>query len=182
VTTTPARRLEQISSMTWRNTGSSNTVHHVRPGIGSDRATRTFTCCSPKVSTSALTPLQRQNSNLAKYLVGLFVLDSCQLFPALAIPPIPVPRAASANAQTFSIRESAHLFRLLQELHYRSRGRDGKCLITDPQTQTYSRLKVAHIFPRVHDVEASRLYLSHTHNTVTADSQGLPEQDHPHGR
>ncbi|KAF8801649.1 hypothetical protein BYT27DRAFT_7114300 [Phlegmacium glaucopus] len=39
--------------------------------------------------------------------------------------------------------------------HYRSRGRarDGKCLITGMQTQTYSRLKVAHIFPRTHDAE-----------------------------
>lgn len=39
--------------------------------------------------------------------------------------------------------------------HYRDRGRarDGKCLITGLQTQTYSRLKVAHIFPRAHDNE-----------------------------
>jgi hypothetical protein len=96
--------------------------------------------------------------------VGLFVLDSCQLSPALAIPPIPVPLPASANAQTFFRGEPAHFFRLLQELHYSTRGRirDGKCLITGMQTQTYSRLKVAHIFPRVHDVEVSRLYLSHT--------------------
>ncbi|KAH9032547.1 hypothetical protein EDB84DRAFT_1561942 [Lactarius hengduanensis] len=38
---------------------------------------------------------------------------------------------------------------------YRARGRarDGKCLITGLQTQTYSRLKVAHIFPRAHDAE-----------------------------
>lgn len=39
--------------------------------------------------------------------------------------------------------------------YYRTRGRarDGKCVITNLQTQTYSRLKVAHIFPRAHDVE-----------------------------
>ncbi|KAI9447196.1 hypothetical protein BJY52DRAFT_1312844 [Lactarius psammicola] len=39
--------------------------------------------------------------------------------------------------------------------HYRTRGRarDGKCLITGLQTQTYSRLKVAHIFPRAHEAE-----------------------------
>ncbi|KAI6123120.1 hypothetical protein EDD17DRAFT_1758995 [Pisolithus thermaeus] len=35
----------------------------------------------------------------------------------------------------------------------RGRIRDGKCLITGLQTQTYSRLKVAHIFPQVHDTE-----------------------------
>lgn len=35
----------------------------------------------------------------------------------------------------------------------RTRVRDGKCLITGLQTQTYSRLKVAHIFPRAHDTE-----------------------------
>ena len=46
---------------------------------------------------------------------------------------------------------------LLQGPHYRTRGRirDGKCLITGMQTQTYSRLKVAHIFPRTHDVEVT---------------------------
>ncbi|KAF8659811.1 hypothetical protein AX16_001696 [Volvariella volvacea WC 439] len=43
----------------------------------------------------------------------------------------------------------------VRESHYRTRtrNRDGKCLITGQQTQTYSRLKVAHIFPRAHDVE-----------------------------
>ncbi|KIJ51942.1 hypothetical protein M422DRAFT_243514 [Sphaerobolus stellatus SS14] len=42
-----------------------------------------------------------------------------------------------------------------RESHYRPRARtrDGKCLITGLQTQTYSRLKVAHIFPRAHDAE-----------------------------
>ncbi|KAF8515705.1 hypothetical protein BU17DRAFT_51453 [Hysterangium stoloniferum] len=42
-----------------------------------------------------------------------------------------------------------------QDVNYRIRGRvrDGKCLITGLQTQTYSRLKVAHIFPRAHDAE-----------------------------
>ena len=96
---------------------------------------------------------------------GLFVLDSCQLPPTLAIPPILVPLPASANVQTFFNEELARLFRLLQETHYRTcgRGRDGKCLITGMQTQTYSRLKVAHIFPRVHDVEVSHLYLSYTY-------------------
>ncbi|KAF8963428.1 hypothetical protein BDZ97DRAFT_1820866 [Flammula alnicola] len=75
--------------------------------------------------------------------------------PALAIPPIPIPLLASAKVQTFFNGELAHFFRLLQEPHYCTRGRtrDGKCLITGMQTQTYSRLKVAHIFPRVHDVE-----------------------------
>ncbi|KAH9051295.1 hypothetical protein EDB83DRAFT_1301064 [Lactarius deliciosus] len=37
--------------------------------------------------------------------------------------------------------------------HARGRARDGKCLITGLQTQTYSRLKVVHIFPRAHDAE-----------------------------
>ena len=59
---------------------------------------------------------------------------------------------------------SAHFFRLLQESHYHTRGRarDGKCLITGMQTQTYSRLGVAHIFPRAHEVEVSHLRLSIT--------------------
>lgn len=58
-----------------------------------------------------------------------------------------------------------YFFRLLQDPHYRTRGRtrDGKCLITGMQTQTYSRLKVAHIFPRAHDVEVSDLCLSHAY-------------------
>ena len=56
-------------------------------------------------------------------------------------------------------------FGFLQEPHYRTRGRirDGKCLITGMRTQTYSRLKVAHIFPRAHDVEVSHMCLSHTY-------------------
>jgi hypothetical protein len=56
-------------------------------------------------------------------------------------------------------------FRLFQEPHFRTRGRirNGKCLITGMNTQTYSRLKVAHIFSRAHDVEVSHLYLSHTY-------------------
>ncbi|KAL6299828.1 hypothetical protein BKA93DRAFT_804629 [Sparassis latifolia] len=39
--------------------------------------------------------------------------------------------------------------------HYRlrSRARDGKCLITGLETNTYSRLKAAHIFPRAHLTE-----------------------------
>ena len=50
----------------------------------------------------------------------------------------------------------------LQEHHYRSRARerDGKCLITGMQTQTYSRLKVAHIFPRAHATEVWALFFS----------------------
>jgi hypothetical protein len=94
------------------------------------------------------------------------VLDSCQLTPVLAIPPIIIPLTLSANVQTFFLNEElAHFFRLLQEPHYHTRGRirDGKCLITGMQTQTYSRLKVTHIFPRTHDVEVSHLYLSHTY-------------------
>jgi len=35
----------------------------------------------------------------------------------------------------------------------RGHARDGKCLITGLQTQTFSRLKVAHIFPRRNDAE-----------------------------
>jgi hypothetical protein len=95
--------------------------------------------------------------------VGLFVLDSCQLSPALAILPIQMPLPTSANVRTSFNGELAHFFRLLQEPHYRTRGRirDGKCLITG--MQTYSRLKVAHIFSRTHDVEVSHLYLSHTY-------------------
>ncbi|KAI9456444.1 hypothetical protein HD554DRAFT_2237632 [Boletus coccyginus] len=58
------------------------------------------------------------------------------LVPTLPRPLIPIPLLAL-------------------EPHYRARGRirDGKCLIMGMQTQTYSRLKVAHIFPRAHDVE-----------------------------
>ncbi|KAI0299883.1 hypothetical protein BC826DRAFT_993921 [Russula brevipes] len=43
--------------------------------------------------------------------------------------------------------------------HYRLRAcvRDGKCLITGLQTQTYSRLQVAHIFPREHEAEIDSL-------------------------
>jgi hypothetical protein len=70
----------------------------------------------------------------------------------------------SGNVQTFNGEELAHFLRLLQEPNYRARGRirDGKCLITGLKTQTYSRLKVVHIFPRAHNVEVSCLYSSHT--------------------
>jgi len=39
--------------------------------------------------------------------------------------------------------------------HYRQRthDRDGRCLITGQQSRTWRRLKAAHIYPRVHDVE-----------------------------
>ncbi|KAH9979474.1 hypothetical protein BGW80DRAFT_1278393 [Lactifluus volemus] len=42
-----------------------------------------------------------------------------------------------------------------QEAHYqlRSYARDQRCLITGLQADTYSRLKVAHIFPQGHDAE-----------------------------
>ncbi|KAF9237065.1 hypothetical protein BU15DRAFT_63448 [Melanogaster broomeanus] len=43
----------------------------------------------------------------------------------------------------------------LAEPPYRNRAlsRDGRCLFTGLQTETYSRLKVAHIFSRAHDAE-----------------------------
>jgi len=49
----------------------------------------------------------------------------------------------------------------LQQLYYpiRCQTRDGKCLITGLLSQTYSRLNVAHIFPRAHDAEVSNLFL-----------------------
>ncbi|KAF9784925.1 hypothetical protein BJ322DRAFT_1060327 [Thelephora terrestris] len=52
-------------------------------------------------------------------------------------------------------RHPTHSNTPARESYYRIRGRarDGKCLITGLQTQTYSRLQVAHIFPRTHDVE-----------------------------
>ncbi|KAM6490763.1 hypothetical protein JOM56_005131 [Amanita muscaria] len=50
-------------------------------------------------------------------------------------------------------RNPTHSSTPTHEHHYRARGRarDGKCLITG--LRTYSRLKVAHIFPRAHDAE-----------------------------
>jgi len=39
------------------------------------------------------------------------------------------------------------------EYRARGRARDGQCLITGLETQTYSSLTVAHIFPRTHDTE-----------------------------
>lgn len=59
------------------------------------------------------------------------------------VPTLPRPRSLSVS------NSSVH------ESHYRARGRsrDGKCLITGLQTQTYSRLTVTHIFPRAHDAE-----------------------------
>ena len=97
--------------------------------------------------------------------MGLFVLDSCQLSPVLATHPFQYPYLRQRIFRP-SLTESWLTFiHLLQEPHYRTRGRirDGKCLITGMQTQTYSRLKVAHTFPRAHDVEVSHLYLSHTY-------------------
>ena len=88
--------------------------------------------------------------------MGLFALDLCRLALALAIPPISTPLSVSAHLQTFN-GELVHFFRLLQESHYHTRGhaRDGKCLIPGLRTQTYSHLKVVHIFLRAHDVEVS---------------------------
>jgi len=39
------------------------------------------------------------------------------------------------------------------QYHARGRERDKQCLVTGLRTHTYSRLKVAHIFPRAHDTE-----------------------------
>jgi len=52
-------------------------------------------------------------------------------------------------------RHPTHSNTPARDARYRNRGlaRDGKCLITGLQTQTYSRLKVAHIFPRAHGDE-----------------------------
>ena len=41
--------------------------------------------------------------------------------------------------------------------HQRALDRDGKCLLTGQQSYTWRRLKAAHIFPHVHDVEVSVL-------------------------
>ena len=88
------------------------------------------------------------------------------------MPTLPRPRnptysntPARVSKERFFNGELTHFLRVLQESHYRTRGRTrhGKCLITGLQTQTYTRLKVAHIFPRAHDVEVSHLYLSHTY-------------------
>ena len=82
------------------------------------------------------------------------------------MPTLPRPRnpthsntPARVSECSFFNGELAHFFRLLQESHYhtRARNRDGKCLITGMRTQTYSRLKAAHVFPRAHDVEVSHL-------------------------
>ncbi|KAI0272164.1 hypothetical protein BGY98DRAFT_165290 [Russula aff. rugulosa BPL654] len=62
-----------------------------------------------------------------------------------------------------------------REPHYRTRGRirDGKCLITGLKTQTYSRLKVVHIFPRAHNVEWIRKgYPSKITDTADETSMG----------
>ena len=55
------------------------------------------------------------------------------------------------------------LYLHIQDPHYQARGRarDGKCLITDLETQTYSRLKVAHIFSRAHDREVRLFFIYH---------------------
>ncbi|KAF9223221.1 hypothetical protein BS17DRAFT_754125 [Gyrodon lividus] len=52
-------------------------------------------------------------------------------------------------------RHPTHSGTPAREAHYRNRGRarDGKCLITGLLTQTYSRLRIVHIFPRAHDAE-----------------------------
>ncbi|KIJ93578.1 hypothetical protein K443DRAFT_645358, partial [Laccaria amethystina LaAM-08-1] len=61
--------------------------------------------------------------------------------------------------------------------HYQARGRarDGRCLITDLETQNYSRLKVAHIFPRAHDQEWIRKgYPSKITDTADVSAMGGP--------
>lgn len=76
----------------------------------------------------------------------------------------------------------------IQEAHYRARGRarDGKCLITELETQTYSRLKVAHIFPRAHDQEVSCFFYDDckflSADSTAVDTQRLSKQDHRHCR
>ena len=69
----------------------------------------------------------------------------------------------------------------VKESHYRARGRarDGKCLITGLQTQTYSRLTVAHIFPRAHDAEVSEfVFTAFLTSAITVDTQRVPRQNH----
>ena len=82
------------------------------------------------------------------------------------IPTLPRPRNPTISNTPASVSDyHQDLFRLtsarpfLQGFHYRTRRRtrDGKCLIAGLQTQTYSRLQVAHIFPRTHDTEVSDL-------------------------
>jgi hypothetical protein len=137
-------------------------VHHVRPGLRSCNPDITY--CSPTVS-SALTPRSVRIPiwRLAGGPIRVGIL------PTLPRPRNPThsntPDRVSERSDLLLNGELAHFFRFLQESHYRTRGRirDGKCLITGMQTQTYSRLKVTHIFPRAHDVEVSHLYLSHTY-------------------
>jgi hypothetical protein len=138
--------------MTWR---SSNAVNHVRPTLGS--CSPDITYCSPTVS-SALTPRSVRFS--VRQLAGEPIRVG--LVSTLSRPRNPTHSNTPARVSECSNLlngEVAHFFRLFQESHYRARGRarDGKCLITGMQTQTYSRLKVAHIFPRAHDVEVSHL-------------------------
>ncbi|KAF9784895.1 hypothetical protein BJ322DRAFT_1108373 [Thelephora terrestris] len=65
------------------------------------------------------------------------------------------------------------------ESHYGIRGHasDGKCLITGLQTQTYSRLKVVHIFPRAHDAEwISKGYPGEITDTADVGALGGPSK------
>ncbi|KAF9231107.1 hypothetical protein BU15DRAFT_82827 [Melanogaster broomeanus] len=76
---------------------------------------------------------------------GYYILFSSAGEPVRVglVPPVPRPH----NPTHSSIPGS--------EPHYRNRGRarDGRCLFTGLQTETYSRLKVAHIFPPEQDAE-----------------------------
>jgi hypothetical protein len=69
------------------------------------------------------------------------------------------PIYSSTPAQVYILYPLLMLLNMLplQEAHYqRSYARDQRCLITGlQQTDTYTHLKVAHIFPQGHDAEVS---------------------------
>ena len=79
------------------------------------------------------------------------------------------PPSASVNPESLSLIQIQITLLLLQDNNYRARGRsrDGKCLITGIRTQTFSRLKVAHIFPRVHDIEVGHSSLLPSFQALT---------------
>lgn len=74
---------------------------------------------------------------------------------ARANPRIPIHPLVSLLAFRYNPSKQT----VCQTDHYcqRTRDRDGKCLLTGLQSHTWHRLKAAHIFPHVHDVEVSFL-------------------------
>ena len=154
------RQIGQFSNTTLPN---GDTESHVRQELRSCNKAVMF--CSPQVSGLCgwLRPLfinLRAAGEPTR--VGLVPTIARARNPTYSNTPSSVSGRSNPPKPKFGMLTGTSL--PLQEPLYNARGRvrDGRCLITGLQGQTYSRLKVTHIFPRTHGTEVSSLVAATT--------------------